>query len=88
MLDTIKKYLLYAGTDRDKYYAAAPRIERSNRIFTMAFSAVGALLILVMFISSFFDSTLGSVRYIYMTGVVFCAMLFVMGLFSKNKPGL
>ena len=84
MLETIRNFLLYGGTDKESYYSVKDKIESSNRVTALIFASVATVLIGVMLILSFSQEGFVSSRPIYIMGMAFSVVLVVASLLAKK----
>ena len=84
MFERTQNYILYADTDRDSYKQVKGRIENANRSMLLIFSAVGFVIILIMFVFSLTVPEFSKTRDVYLIGVIFTFVLFVIGIVSRK----
>ena len=74
ILKTLKRYLLYAGIEQDKYEKIQTKVPRTNRLLIMLFSGFTMILSIILEISTFSDGGLLSDQTAHRIGL---ALLFV-----------
>ena len=84
MYEKAKNLILYAGADRDSYKQIKGRIENANRSMLLIFSAVGFAIILIMFILALTIPEFSKSRDVYLLGVIFTFVLFVIAILSRK----
>ncbi|MBP3854360.1 MAG: diguanylate cyclase [Ruminiclostridium sp.] len=88
MFGKIKALALYGGTDRESYSGIKNRIEESNRKTALVFGTVGAALIGVMLVLSFFLDGFAGSRNVYIIGAVLSVLIVLTAFFSVKVPAL
>ena len=89
MFGVIRNILLYAGFDRANYERVKPKVRSVNRTMTIVLSAMAALLIGLMFISSFKSASIRSNQTVYLLGLIMSIfVLFCSVVFSGKHPKL
>ena len=88
MLERIKNFALYGDTDRENYQAVKGKIEASNRISSLVFSSIAAVLIAVMLLLSFRQQGLSSSKPVYLVGFLFSLVIIAVSLISRKHPML
>ena len=86
VINRVKNFILYGGTDKDSYGAIKPRIYNYNRIMGLIFGCLGTILITVMFILSKSQEGLKSSRTIYLTGIIFSVIILIVSILAKWMP--
>ena len=85
MLDKIRKYLLYAGINPANYEAVKPKILESNRLTVALISCCGTVLIVAMFISTFFLPGVRNNRTAYVIGMITALTICLLAFFYAKK---
>ncbi|MCR4892056.1 MAG: diguanylate cyclase [Lachnospiraceae bacterium] len=88
MLSRIRNIFFYGDTDRESYNAIRPNIEEYNRIMTLLFASVAAVLISAVYIFSCFQEGIMNSRPVYAAGVVFSLILLLVAVQAKKYPAL
>ena len=86
MWDKVKNYILYADTTRENYGQIKKKVEDSNRSMLLIFSSVAFVIILVMFVLALTINEFSKSRDVYLLGVIFSFVAFVIGLLSRKFP--
>ncbi|MBR1816205.1 MAG: GGDEF domain-containing protein [Lachnospiraceae bacterium] len=88
MFKWIKKYLLYAGVERDEYEQVKESIVKGNRNIALVFSSVAVVLIGVMLTLSFILEDFGRSKPVYIFGTILSACIFLVAVGAKKYKGL
>ena len=80
MLEKIKNFLLYFGNERGALETAMPKIRESNRITVACISCFATILILAMYISTYFVEGIQANRTVYLIGIGMSIVVFISAL--------
>lgn len=82
-----KKYLYTSGLEKEQYDAIKPAIYEDNQTKLQTFSFLGAVFFSMMFWITFISSVMENNRTIYILGVLFSMIIYLVAKFSnKAKP--
>lgn len=81
----LKQLLLYAGTDRESFERLKPELIAGSSGNLRAFTSIGGSAMLIMFVLSFFVSTLAKNRVPYGLCVFACLVLFGVSFAGKDR---
>ncbi len=88
MLEKIKNFALYGGTDKESYNAVRGKIQEYNRITAFVFASVAALLIAIMFILAQSQEGFSGSKTVYAFGVIFSLVQVGISILAKKIPVL
>ena len=86
--ERIKNFALYGDTDKENYHIIRKKIEDSNRLTAIVFSAVATVLIFIMYLLSFSQAGFSSSKPVYIFGIIFSMVLTGIAVLSKKIPVL
>ena len=88
MIQKLMNTIFYAGTNKEGWQHVKGRIEAANRFALMAFSSLAFVLVSTMMILSFFQEGFSKSQPIYLGGMIFSVVLFLLSLFANRYPDL
>ena len=82
----LKNMLFYADITKEEFLQIKPMMEWSNRMAAQKFSIISTLLLIIMYILSYFSPGFESSRGVHIAGLFASLMLVIMSLCSKKSP--
>jgi len=86
IFEHVKNFVLYGGTDQKSYLSVRGKLEASNRISSLVFSCIAAVLIGVMLLLSFHQEGLSSSKPVYLAGLLFSLLFIAISVASWKWP--
>lgn len=83
-----KKYLYTSGLEEEQYNSIKSAICEDNRVKLKTFSFLGAIFFCLMFLITFISNVMANNRVIYIFGIVFSIIIFILAKFSDRKERL
>ena len=83
-----KKYLFTSGLEKEQYDAIKTAIYEDNRAKLQTFSFLGAVFFGAMFFITFISSVMANNRSIYILGIIFSLVIYLLAKFSNKEKRL